>query len=230
MTQATPTVYVVDDDVSVREALQLLFLSMGWRSHTFDCAAAFLARPRDARPACLVLDVRLPDLGGLDLQRRLAAEQLAMPVIFITGFGDVPMTVRAMKAGAVEFLIKPVHNETLLDAVRQAIARSIDAHRDQDNMRALQERYASLSPREREVMTLVTSGLLNKEVAGELGISEITVKIHRAGAKRKMGAASLPDLVRMAARLRSTSAPKARGPDNDWRVGALARSHQREAP
>ena len=229
ITQATPTVYIVDDDVSVREALKLLFRSMGWQSQTFECAQAFLSRPRAPCPSCLILDIRLPDLSGLELQRRVAAERLAMPVIFITGFGDVPMTVRAMKAGAVEFLLKPIPNESLLDAVRQAIARSVDGLREQEGMLALLDCYASLSRREREVMTLVTSGLLNKQVAGVLGISEITVKAHRAGVMRKMGAASFADLVRAATKLGSSLAADAGWPTKDGPVDPAAGRRRRKA-
>ena len=205
---ATPTVFVVDDDVSVRESLELLIDSAGWQSETFASAREFLARPRVLAPSCLVLDVYLPDLNGLDLQKQLAGDRIHMPVIFITGYGDVPMTVRAMKAGAVEFLTKPVRGELLLSAIRHAIERSQTALDHEAEMRMLSDRYALLSGREREVMWLVVSGLLNKQVGAELGISEITVKAHRGQAMRKMKAGSLADLVTMAARLRPVLAPQ----------------------
>jgi len=197
----TPVVFVVDDDVSVREALLLLIQNAGWQPETFASAQEFLARPRVLAPSCLVLDVSLPGLNGLDLQKRIL-DRTDMPIIFITGHGDVPMTVRAMKAGAVEFLTKPFDDGVLLSAIRNAIERSESALGDEANMRVLRERYALLSPREREVMSLVASGLLNKQVGGELGISEITVKGHRGRVMQKMKAASFADLVTMAARLR----------------------------
>ena len=200
-TGITPVVFVVDDDVSVREALEPLIRYAGWQPETFASAQDFLDRPRLTVPSCLVLDVSLPDLNGLDLQKRIV-DRTDMPIIFITGHGDVPMTVRAMKAGAVEFLTKPFDDEVLLSAIRNAIERSESALGDEANMRVLRERYASLSPREREVMSLVVSGLLNKQVGGELGISEITVKAHRGKVMQKMKAGSLADLVTMAARLR----------------------------
>ena len=197
----TPVVFVVDDDVSVRESLEPLIRFAGWQPETFASAQEFLDRPRLTVPSCLVLDISLPDLNGLDLQKRIV-DRTDMPIIFITGHGDVPMTVRAMKAGAVEFLTKPFDDEVLLSAIRNAIERSESALGDEANMRVLRERYALLSPREREVMSLVVSGLLNKQVGGELGISEITVKAHRGRVMQKMKAASLADLVTMAARLR----------------------------
>jgi FixJ family two-component response regulator len=206
--QATPTVFVVDDDVSVRESLESLIRSAGWKPETFASAQAFLSRPRPEVPSCLVLDVSLPDLNGLDLQNRVAADRTDMPIIFITGYGDVPMSVRAMKAGAVEFLMKPFDDEVLLSAIRNAIERSRIALDREAEMRTLRDRQASLTPREREVMALVVSGLLNKQVGGELGISEITVKAHRGHMMRKMKADSLPDLVTMAARLRPAPAPE----------------------
>jgi FixJ family two-component response regulator len=208
MSHATPIVFVVDDDVSVRESLELLISSAGWQPETFASAQEFLFRPRVLAPSCLVLDVALPDLNGLDLQKRVAVDRTDMPIIFITGYGDVPMTVQAMKAGAVEFLTKPFGDDVLLTAIRQAIERSQSALRQEAEIRALRDRYASLSRREREVMALVVSGLMNKQVGGELGISEITVKAHRGKVMRKMEADSLADLVTMAARLRLAPAPK----------------------
>jgi FixJ family two-component response regulator len=198
-------VFVVDDDVSVRESLELLIRNAGWQPEVFESAHQFLSRPRPAVPCCLVLDVTLPGLNGLELQKRLA-ERTDMPIIFITGHGDVPMTVEAMKAGAVEFLTKPFRDDVLLNAVRGAIERSRAALRHDSEMQGLRERYASLTSREREVMVLVVSGLLNKQVGGELGISEITVKAHRGQVMRKMKADSLPDLVTMAAHLGLRSA------------------------
>lgn len=202
--RTTPIVFVVDDDVSVRESLELLIQSAGWRPETFASAAAFLARPRADVPSCLVLDVSLPDLNGLELQQRIADDRLDMPIIFITGYGDVPMTVRAMKAGAVEFLTKPFSDDALLGAIAGAIERSRAAVGREAELREIRDRYESLSPREREVMALVVSGMLNKQVGGELHISEITVKAHRGQVMRKMKADSLADLVTMAARLRRT--------------------------
>jgi FixJ family two-component response regulator len=197
----TPSiVFVVDDDVSVRESLDLLLRTAGWQCETFASAQEFLSHPRPAVPSCLVLDVTLPGLSGLDLQKQIAARS-DMPIIFITGHGDVPMTVQAMKAGAVEFLTKPFKDDVLLAAIRSALERSRAARRRDAEMQALRNRYDSLTPREREVLGLVVSGLLNKQVGGELGISEITVKAHRAQVMRKMKADSLPDLVTMAARL-----------------------------
>lgn len=197
----SPTVYVVDDDVSVRESLDLLIRWAGWRPETFASARAFLAHARPRAPGCLVLDVRLPDLDGLELQRHLAGDQPSLPIIFITGYGDVPMTVRAIRAGAVEFLTKPFSDRALLDAVGQALEGSRVALDREADLRVLWDAYAALSRREREVMTLVVSGRPNKQVGGELGISEITVKAHRGRVMRKMHAASLADLVTMAARL-----------------------------
>jgi FixJ family two-component response regulator len=201
-----PMVFVVDDDISVRESLELLVQSAGWRVETFESGQQFLARPRADVPCCLLLDVSLPDLNGLDVQMQLA-ERHEMPIIFITGHGDVPMTVRAMKAGAVEFLTKPLEHDVLLDVIRGAIERSRVVLRFDAEMRLIEDRYRSLTPRERDVMALVVAGLLNKQVGGELGISEITVKAHRGQVMRKMKAASLPELVTIAARLGLQSAP-----------------------
>jgi FixJ family two-component response regulator len=202
MSNATPIVFVVDDDISVRESLELLIRCAGWQPETFASAQEFLARPRLLVPSCLVLDVTLPGLNGLDLQKRIAVDRIDMPIIFITGYGDVPTTVQAMKAGAVEFLTKPFGDDVLLSAIRHAIDRSRAALGHEAEMRVLRDRYASLTPREREVMALVASGLLNKQVGSELGISEITVKAHRGQVTRKMKADSIADLVNMAARLR----------------------------
>src|ERR1700688_1635825 len=202
---ATPIVFVVDDDISVRESLELLIRSEGWEPETFALAQEFLARPRASVRSCLVLDVSLPGLNGLELQKRVAIERTDVPIIFITGYGDVPMTVQAMKAGAVEFLTKPFSDDVLLSAIRNAIERSKTALGHEAEMQALRDRYESLTRREREVMALVASGLLNKQVGGELGISEITVKAHRGQAMQKMKANSLADLVKMAAKLRPTS-------------------------
>ena len=199
--QDKPIVFVVDDDVSVRESLELLIDVAGWQPETFASAEEFLAHPRVLTPNCLVLDVSLPDLNGLDLQK-LVADRIEMPIIFITGYGDVPITVRAMKAGAVEFLTKPLAEEALLGAIRHAIERSQTALGNEAEIQALRGRYASLTPREREVMALVVSGLLNKQVGFELGISEITVKGHRGKVMLKMKADSVADLVKMAVRLR----------------------------
>ena len=207
MPDATPVVVVVDDDVSVRESLELLIRCAGWQPETFASSQEFLARPRISVPSCLVLDVSLPGLNGLDLQGRVAVDRPDMPIIFITGYGDVPMTVRAMKAGAVEFLTKPFNHDVLLSAIRQAIERSRAALDREAEIRAIRECYASLTRRERQVMDLVVSGRLNKQVGGELGISEITVKAHRGKVMQKMMADSLPELVRMAARLRLRRAP-----------------------
>jgi FixJ family two-component response regulator len=208
-TPATPIVFVVDDDISVRESLQLLLQSEGWHPETFASAQEFLDRPRSLVPSCLVLDVSLPGLNGLELQKRVAVERPDMPIIFITGYGDVPTTVRAMKAGAVEFLTKPFSDDVLLNAIRQAVERSRVALGYQAEMQALRNCYASLTHRERQVMALVVSGLLNKQVGGELGISEITVKAHRGKVMQKMKADSLAALVKMAARLRLSGVPKA---------------------
>jgi len=204
----TPIVFVVDDDVSVRESLELLIRCAGWQPETFPSALEFLARPRALVPSCLVLDVSLPGLNGLDLQKRVAGDRTDMPIIFITGHGDVPMTVQAMKAGAVEFLTKPFGDDVLLSAIRHALEWSHAALGQEAQVRALRECHVSLTPREREVMALVVSGLLNKQVGGELGISEITVKAHRGKVMQTMQANSLADLVKMAARLRLEPSPK----------------------
>ena len=205
MLHGTPIVFVVDDDASVRESLELLIESAGWQVETFGTARQFLARPRLPTPNCLVLDVGLPDLDGLELQA-LVADRTDMPIIFISGHGDVPMTVRAMKAGAVEFLTKPFNDAVMLDAIATALERSRAAQVAEAELRALRAEYAALSRREREVMLLVTSGLLNKQVGGRLGISEITVKAHRGKVMRKMEAGSLADLVTKAAKLGLSSA------------------------
>ncbi len=205
--RAIPTVYVVDDDISVRESLELLIALEGWQPETFASAQAFLAHPRSFAPSCLVLDVSLPDLNGFEVQQRMSADRQAMPIIFISGHGDVPTTVRAMKAGAVEFLTKPFSEDVLLDAIRDAIETSQAAMGDEAEARTLRDDYAALSPREREVMALIVSGLMNKQVGGELGISEITVKAHRGQVMRKMKAASFADLVNMASKLRMAWAP-----------------------
>jgi FixJ family two-component response regulator len=197
----TPVVFIVDDDVSIRESLEPLIRCEGWQTEVFASAREFLARPRLVAPSCLVLDVTLPDLDGLELQRLIGAERLDMPIIFITGHGDVPMTVRAMKAGALEFLTKPLDTEVLLSAIPLAIERSQTALIQEAQMRALRDRYTSLSSREREVIALVVRGRLNKEIGGELGISEITVKAHRGRVMRKMNARSLAELVTMAGKL-----------------------------
>src|SRR3989475_2254441 len=207
MSDVPSIVFVVDDDVSVRESLELLIRAAGWQPETFASALAFLSRPRPTVPCCLVLDLTLPGLSGLELQQQLA-ERTDMPIIFITGHGDVPMTVQAMKAGAVEFLTKPFTNDVLLDAVAGAIERSRTAVRQESQIRVLRDCYASLTARERQVMKLVVSGLLNKQVGGELRISEITVKAHRGQVMRKMKADSLADLVTMAATLRLAPPPK----------------------
>jgi FixJ family two-component response regulator len=201
MQDAIPTVFVVDDDVSVRESLEMLLRYEGWRPEVFASAQEFLSHPRSFAPSCLVLDVNLPGLNGLDLQKHIADDRADMPIIFITGYGDVPTTVRAMKAGAVEFLTKPFSDEVLLSAIRSAIDRSQGVLDRNAEMRSLQRDYGLLSRREREVMALVVTGRLNKQVGGDLGISETTVKAHRGRVMQKMKARSLADLVTMAARL-----------------------------
>jgi FixJ family two-component response regulator len=196
-----PTVFVVDDDVSVRESLDALIRNAGWDAETFESAQEFLAHPRVLDPSCLILDVSLPDLDGLELQERVAIDRQDMPIIFITGHGDIPMTVRAMRAGAVEFLTKPFGDDELLSAIASAIERSRVTLQQEAGTHDLRARYATLSQREREVLALVVSGLLNKQIAGELRISQITVKAHRGNVMRKMQAGSLANLVKMAGRL-----------------------------
>jgi FixJ family two-component response regulator len=205
MAIAKPIVFVVDDDAWVRESLETLIQDEGWRSETFATAQEFLDRPRAFTPSCLVLDISLPGLNGLELQKRLA-ERTDMPIIFITGHGDIPMSVGAMKAGAVEFLTKPFNDEVLLTAIRQALERSRLALAREAEMQELRDHYASLTPRERDVMALVVSGLLNKQIAGDLGIAESTVKAHRGQVMQKMKANSVADLVKMTARLHQSAA------------------------
>ena len=206
MSHATPIVFVVDDDVSVRESLELLISTEGLQPETFASAQEFLARPRAVVPSCLILDISLPGLNGLELQESIAGDRIDMPIIFITGYSDVPMTVKAMKAGAVEFLTKPFSNDVLLHAIRNAIMRSELALNQETKLHALRDGYGSLTHRERQVMALVVSGLLNKQIGGDLGISEITVKAHRGSLMRKMKADSLAELVKMAGKLHPAAA------------------------
>jgi FixJ family two-component response regulator len=204
--QQQPIVFVVDDDISVRESLELLIQFAGWQPEIFASAQDFLAHPRTATPSCLVLDVSLPDLNGLELQKLIASERADMPIIFITGHGDVPMSVQAMKAGAVEFLTKPFDDEILLSAIRHAIERSAAVLEDQAELTTLRSSFESLTPRERDIMLLVVAGMLNKQIGVQLGISEITVKAHRGKVMQKMKADSLADLVKTAVRLGLTPA------------------------
>jgi FixJ family two-component response regulator len=205
MSESDPIVFVVDDDASVRDAVKRLISSVGLRVETFGSTREFLDAKRPETPACLVLDVRLPDASGLELQRDLTDAHIQIPIIFITGHADVPMSVRAMKAGAVEFLTKPFRGQELLDAIQEAIAKDRLAWNERAKMAELRSRYDSLTPREKEVLKLVASGLLNKQIGAELGTSELTIKTHRGRVMEKMGAESLADLVRMSERLNPTS-------------------------
>jgi FixJ family two-component response regulator len=209
MPPTLPTVVVVDDDVSVRESLELLIQNEGWQPALFESAQEFLARLPSVVPSCLILDVNLPDLSGLDIQQRISDAKSSTPIIFITGYGDIPTSVRAMKAGAAEFLTKPLNDEILIAAVRQAVLRSQANLKREGAQRQLQERFDLLSKREREVMNLIVKGLMNKQVGFELGISEITVKAHRGRVMEKMHAATFVDLVNMAGRLGISTAKEA---------------------
>jgi FixJ family two-component response regulator len=204
MTENEPTVFIVDDDLSVRRSTERLIRAAGLKVQTFTSAREFLKQPPAPGPACLVLDVRMPGLSGMDLQRELKQAGIHIPIVFITGHGDIPMSVRAMKAGAVEFLTKPFRSRSLLDAVRAAIERERSAYQEQSETGELRQRYEQLTPREREVMALVARGLLNKQVASELATTERTIKFHRANIMQKMHAESLADLVRMTEKLGSS--------------------------
>src|SRR3984885_4930310 len=201
MAEAEPIVFVIDDDPSVRRAIRRLIGSVGLQVELFGSAQEFLRRKRRDAPSCLVLDIRLPGISGLDFQRELAVANVHIPIIFITAHGDIPMTVRAMKAGAVEFLTKPFHDQDLLDAIHAALERDRAKRQQEEKMATLRQRWESLTPREREVLPLVVSGLLNKQIAWEIGTSETTVKVHRSQLMRKMGADSLAELVRLAERI-----------------------------
>ena len=203
MTDA-PIVFVVDDDPSVRSSLKFLISTVGLRVESFDSADTFLRKKPPEAPSCLVLDVRLPGLSGLDFQRELAARNIRIPIVFVTGHGDIPMSVRAMKAGAVEFLTKPFRDQDLLDAIRIALERDRARREEEKEVTELQQRFGALTPREQEVTSMVVSGMLNKQIAGQLGTAENTVKVHRSRAMQKMHAQSLPDLVRMFEKLKGT--------------------------
>jgi FixJ family two-component response regulator len=199
------TVFVVDDDESVRQALSSLFRSVGFNVHLFSSASELLKSELPAVPSCLVLDIRLPGLSGLDLQGKLAENNIYMPVVIMTGHGDIPMSVQALKAGAVDFLTKPFRDQDMLDAVARAIERDEKRLKEEEAIANIRDRYESLTPRERDILELVTKGLMNKQIAAEVGLSEITVKIHRGRVMKKMAARSLPDLVRMAEALRASA-------------------------
>jgi FixJ family two-component response regulator len=205
MNEVEPIVFIVDDDLSVRRSTERLVRSAGFNAQSFAAAGEFLKNPRPEGPACLVLDVRMPGLNGMDLQHELNQTGIHIPIIFITGHGDIPMSVRAMKAGAVEFLTKPFRSQTLLDAIRAAIERDRSMHKERSEAGELRQHYDQLTPREREVMALVAAGMLNKQIAGDLATSERTIKFHRAHIMQKMNAKSLADLVRMVEKLGTTS-------------------------